>query len=89
MRTNSPHIPGDPESGTVTALRGTLLVLFIVGSVGTGVELLLLGHTEDTWQWTPLVLMGLGVPVLAWLLVATTLLSIADRTLARRRAVAD
>ena len=70
MRMNSPHIPDDTESVTVKALRGTLLVLFIVGSVGTGVELFLLGHTEDTWQWTPLVLMGLGVPALGWLLVA-------------------
>ena len=59
----------DAESGTARALRGVLLALFVVGSAGTGVELLLLGHTEDTWQWTPLVLMGLSVPALAWLLV--------------------
>jgi hypothetical protein len=57
------------ESGAENVLRSALLVLFVVGSVGTGVELLLLGHTEDTWQWTPLVLMGLSVPALTWFLV--------------------
>jgi hypothetical protein len=35
-------------------------------------ELLLLGHYEDTWQWTPLVLLGPGLVVGAWVLMRPT-----------------
>ncbi len=42
------------EAATVRVLRGFLLVLFLMGVLGIGVELLLLDHTEDLWQWTPL-----------------------------------
>ena len=30
----------------------------MIGVGGTGIELLLLGHTEDVWQWVPLVVPG-------------------------------
>jgi hypothetical protein len=43
--------------------RGLLLIL-IVGIVGTGLELFLLLHFEDAWQLVPLVLMGLSLVVL-------------------------
>lgn len=33
------------------------------------VELLLLGHIEDAWQWVPVVLLGVGVLVTFWHLV--------------------
>ena len=32
--------------------------IFILGVLGTGLELLLLDHTEDYWQVSPLVLLG-------------------------------
>jgi hypothetical protein len=51
-------------------LRRFLLLLFAFGVLGTGGELLLVGHCEDAWQWTPLVLMGLSLPLTAWLLIA-------------------
>ena len=51
---------------TVTAIRFILLALYLLGTVGTGVELLLLEHTEDAWQWAPLGLMGVSLPVLGW-----------------------
>ena len=54
------------SKGTVTRIRGFLLGLFVIGLGGTGVELLLLGHTEGFWQLFPLGLMGLGGAVLAW-----------------------
>ncbi|MEX2283908.1 MAG: hypothetical protein WEE89_15590 [Gemmatimonadota bacterium] len=49
-------------------LRSLLLVILVISMVATGVELLLLEHIESTWQWLPIVLLGLGV--LASLLVA-------------------
>jgi hypothetical protein len=51
---------------SLTALRVALLMILVFGVLGTGVELLLLGHTEDVWQWGPLVVMAVGLPVLAW-----------------------
>ncbi len=41
-----------------------------MGAVGTGAELLLLGHTEDLWQWVPLVLMAASLVTLGWRVVA-------------------
>ena len=57
------------EGTTVTALRRFLLVLFLIGAVGTGVELLLLGHTEGLSQWAPLGLMAVSLLVLGWHMV--------------------
>ena len=60
----------DTRSGaTTTVFRGCLLVLFLIGVVGTGAELLLLGHTEDLWQWVPLVLMAASLVTLGWRVV--------------------
>ncbi len=42
-------------------LRAMLLGLFLLASLGTGVELLLLEHFEEWEQWLPLVLLGLGL----------------------------
>ncbi len=53
---------------TLTTLRQVLLALFVIGVVGTGLELVLLGHTEDLWQLAPLVLMALSLVVLCWCL---------------------
>ena len=58
--------PDTPESTTVRRIRGFLLGLFVIGLGGTGVELLLLEHTEGFWQLVPLGLMGLGGAALAW-----------------------
>ena len=53
----------------MTANRRLLGVTFVLGSLGTGIELLLIGHVEDTWQNVPLILLGTGF--LAWVLLAT------------------
>ena len=42
-----------------------VLVVLVLGLIGTGTELLLLEHYEDTWQLAPLVLIGLGLVALA------------------------
>ena len=57
-------------AATTSDIRGFLLILFVMGAVGTGAELLLLGHTEDLWQWVPLVLMAVSLVTLGWRVVA-------------------
>lgn len=42
-------------------LRTILLAILIFGMVGTGVELLLLEHTDGLWQLLPLFLLGVGI----------------------------
>lgn len=49
-------------------LSALLLALFVVGSVGTLLELVLLEHIEDWQQWVPVVLLGWGAVLAAWLL---------------------
>jgi len=48
------------------SLRTFLLTIFIIGLLGAGAELLLLEHTEDFWQWIPLVLIVISLLVLGW-----------------------
>jgi len=59
----------------LTAIRLAVLWILLLGVVGTGAELLLLGHTEDAWQWQPLVMFGVGLPVLAWHAVVASTMS--------------
>jgi hypothetical protein len=42
------------------AIRRALLALFAAGALGTGLELILLGHTEQPWQWVPVTLAFAG-----------------------------
>ena len=42
-------------------MRLGLSGIFILGVLGTFLELLLLDHTEDFWQLIPLILLGLGL----------------------------
>lgn len=57
---------GIPDSASLPRLRRLLLVLLVLGLLGTGTELLLLAHYEDTWQVVPLVLIGLGLIAAGW-----------------------
>src|SRR5262245_59270317 len=47
-----------------------LLGVLVFGLIGTGVELLLLGHDESLMQLTPLVLIVAGLGVTIWHLMA-------------------
>jgi hypothetical protein len=49
-------------------LRTLLLLCLLAGVVGTTIDLLLIGHYEDPWQWTPIVLLGLSAVQIAWCL---------------------
>ncbi len=58
------------RSATLAVLRGLLLIILLVGIIGTGIELLLLEHTDGVWQVVPLVLLGVALLVLSWHLIA-------------------
>lgn len=54
------------HAATLAFIRGLILIILLLGLFGTGVELLLVGHTENIWQWIPLLLITLSVVVLIW-----------------------
>ena len=49
------------RTSDVEPLRRFMLFIFTFGALGTGIELLLLEHVEDSWQIVPLALLGLSV----------------------------
>lgn len=57
---------GRGEAPVLAAIRTILVAIFLFGAIGVAAELLLLEHTEDIWQWVPLVLLGASVPAAAW-----------------------
>jgi hypothetical protein len=62
---NPESIVGGVESPP-SSLRKILLAILALGMIGSLTELILLKHSEDVYQWIPLVLLGAGLPVLAW-----------------------
>ena len=63
---------GYAEVRTITLIRVMLLMIFVLGSMGSGAELLLLNHVESLPQWIPLLLILLSFVVLGWHLVKRT-----------------
>ena len=63
---NNPESIVGVEESRLASLRKILLVILAFGMIGTVTELILLKHSEDVYQWIPLVLLGVGLPVLAW-----------------------
>lgn len=53
-------------SQTTATLRRLVLFIFLLGVVGSGVELVLLEHTEQVWQVLPVAALGLAVLVALW-----------------------
>ena len=62
MVTGSPA----PDAPALVAIRRLLIATLLAGIVGTGAELLLLGHFESWIQIVPLVLLGVGLAVVVW-----------------------
>jgi cation transport ATPase len=60
------------EVKTVSLIRVMLLTIFILSSVGSGAELLLLNHVESWPQWIPLLLILASLAVLGWQVVGRT-----------------
>lgn len=59
------------DDKVLARVRKVLLMLLAGGSLGTGVELLLLGHFEEMTQIVPLVLLAAGLLTAAWHLAST------------------
>lgn len=51
---------------SLSRVRRGLIILLVAGLLGTGTELLLMGHTEGLDQLIPLLLIGLSLPALSW-----------------------
>lgn len=66
-------ITATPLSGRASwmRLRRLLVATALAGCAGTGVELLLLGHTEGWQQVVPLVLLALAIGALLWHLLSS------------------
>jgi hypothetical protein len=58
------------EPAPLSTIRTILIWALLAGSAGTLLELLLIGHDEMATQWAPLVLLGAGVLVAMWTLIA-------------------
>lgn len=54
-------VPDSSPSTTLDVLRRRLLAVLLLGFVGTAVELILTGHSEDPLQWIPLVLLAVAM----------------------------
>ena len=54
------------ESETLASIRTLLLGALALGVVGTGGELILLGHVEMVAQWIPVIALAVSIPVLLW-----------------------
>ena len=72
-----PNSPGRAAGGgtplvrsTLEVIRGWLLIVLVIGVVGTEAELLLLKHTDGVWQLAPVALIGMSFLALGWYAVA-------------------
>jgi hypothetical protein len=54
------------DSGVLASVRKLLLSLLAVGTLGTSLELLLIGHFEEVTQIVPLALLVAGTLAAAW-----------------------
>ena len=53
------------KDGGAISLRRGILLIFVLGTIGLGIELLLLGHFEEWRQQVPLALLAFGLVLLA------------------------
>jgi hypothetical protein len=51
----------ESSPATLAALRRLLLAVLLLGLLGTGTELVLMGHDEDAWQMIPLVVLAAAI----------------------------
>ncbi len=64
----APSVP-NRTTDTLRVVRGGLAFIFLFGVIGTGIELVLLEHTEDFEQWIPLALFVVGFLLFVMLLL--------------------
>jgi hypothetical protein len=56
----------------VKAIRRLLAIIFLFSLLATGTELLLVEHTEDAWQWAPLILIASGLLIFLSFIIRQT-----------------
>ena len=61
-----PFLRNHHQTHILVVIRWFLLAILLMGLLGTGVELLLLEHTEGLWQLLPLLLIAGSMIVLCW-----------------------
>ena len=54
---------------TLASVRRLLIALLCLGLCGTTLELWLIGHHEDVWQWIPLAVMTASTVSAGWVVV--------------------
>ena len=59
-----------PEPALLRRLRRLVQALLLIGLVGTAIELALIDHFEDAWQFVPFGSIALSVGALAWTLIS-------------------
>ena len=69
MKGDRPSLSASAPDRTIAALRTLLLGILLFGMLGTGAELVLIGHDEDWWQWIPIVLLGIATAMSVGMLV--------------------
>ena len=57
---------GRTDAKTLHAVRRALLITLVVGLLGTGMELILLGHIDGVTQYIPVVLVGVAFIATLW-----------------------
>ncbi len=60
------NTPVTADGHTLRTIRRLLLAALAVGILGTTAELIFIGHYENPFQYTPLVLLGAGLASLGW-----------------------
>jgi hypothetical protein len=63
-----PRALGTGHESMTAPFRTLLLLCLLVGVAGTTIDLLLIGHYEDPWQWTPILLLVLSALQIGWCL---------------------
>jgi len=60
----------NPSSQTLATMRRLMIGLLCFGLTGTTLELWLIGHHEDVWQWIPLAVMTASAVSAGWVVSA-------------------
>jgi len=73
---NNPESIVGVDESRLSSLRKILLAILALGMMGSLTELILLKHSEEIFQWVPLVLLGVGLLALTWHGVSGSALSL-------------
>jgi hypothetical protein len=70
------HTPPSSEPQPLRGIRALILAVLTIGLLGTATDLILLGHYEEAWQATPLVLIAAALLIVAIVAVRNSSLAV-------------